>query len=155
MAEQNNRLSVDVGLFVLRVGIGATFIVHGLPKLVAGPTEWAKFGGTMALFGIKYAPEFWGFMCGFAEAVGGACLVLGLFVRPAAILMFLNMVVATTAVCYGVVKEGKPWLSMGGFGKWAYPLSMAIVFLGLIFIGGGRFGAMKIFKWGGAKKAGG
>ena len=155
MAEQNNRLSVDLGLLVLRVGIGAIFIVHGLPKLVAGPAEWAKSGGAMAMFGIKYAPEFWGFMCGFAEAVGGACLILGLFVRPAAILMFLNMVVATASVCYGLAKDGKPWLSMSSFGKWAYPLSMAIVFLSLIFIGRGRFGVTRIFKGGGAKKAGG
>ncbi len=30
----------DVGLLILRVGIGIMFMGHGLPKLIAGPEKW-------------------------------------------------------------------------------------------------------------------
>ena len=120
--------AVDLGLLVLRVGIGVVFIVHGVPKLLDGPAKWAELGQAMGVFGITFAPAFWGFMCGVTEAVGGLALVLGLFVRPVAILQFINMVVATALM----VSLHKGW---GGI---AHPLSMGIVFLALAFAGGGR-----------------
>ena len=37
----------DLGLLLLRVGIGIMFTIHGYPKLIGGPEMWAKVGGTM------------------------------------------------------------------------------------------------------------
>jgi putative oxidoreductase len=120
--------AVDLGLLILRVGIGAVFIVHGVPKLLDGPPKWTELGQAMGVFGIAFAPVFWGFLCAVAEAVGGALLVLGLLVRPTAIVMFINMVVATALL----VSMHQGWVGI------AHPLSVGIVFLALAFTGGGR-----------------
>ena len=120
--------AIDVGLLVLRVGIGVVFIVHGVPKLLDGPSKWAELGQAMGVFGIAFAPVFWGLLCAIAEAVGGLALVVGLLVRPFAIVMFINMVVATALL----VSMHKGWVTI------SHPLSVGIVFLALAFTGGGR-----------------
>ena len=41
----NNRYRTqDVGLLVVRVGLGVMFMVHGLPKLAGGPAAWTGVG---------------------------------------------------------------------------------------------------------------
>ena len=42
-------------------------------------------------------PQFWGFAAGFAEFGGGLLLLLGLFFRPACLLLLVTMVVATNS----------------------------------------------------------
>ena len=46
------------------------------------------------MFGITFAPVFWGFMVGFTEFVCGLLFWVGLAVRPASILMMWVMFVA-------------------------------------------------------------
>jgi putative oxidoreductase len=82
----------------------------------------------MGVFGIAFAPVFWGLMCAIAEAVGSLALVLGLLVRPVAIILFINMVVATALL----ISLHKGWVMI------SHPLSVGIVFLALAFTGGGR-----------------
>lgn len=86
---------VDLGLLVVRVGVGVMFMTHGFPKMIRGPEGWAKLGGTMANFGIEFLPAVWGFLGAFSELVGGLLLALGLFFRPALVLLAATMVVAT------------------------------------------------------------
>ena len=44
----------------LRLMLGATLLFsHGLPKLMA-PNRWEREGQAMAMFGITFAPVFWG-----------------------------------------------------------------------------------------------
>ena len=78
---RNRDALVDLGLLVLRVGIGIIFIFHGFPKLIGGVETWTQIGSTMSLIGINFAPTFWGFMAAFAEAVGGVPIVFGLMHR--------------------------------------------------------------------------
>ena len=73
----------DEGLLILRIGLGIMFILHGLPKMMGGPEQWAGLGMAMGNLGITFAPAFWGFMAAFAELVGGICLLLGIMLRPA------------------------------------------------------------------------
>lgn len=120
--------AVDWGLLLLRIGIGIVFMVHGIPKLLAGPPGWHDLGQAMGVFGIHFAPTFWGLMGAIAEAVGGLALVLGLLVRPFAAMMLITMVVAT----------GLLMSMQKGWGAVAHPLSLGIIFLALIFTGGGR-----------------
>ncbi|MFH0911191.1 MAG: DoxX family protein [Planctomycetota bacterium] len=122
-----------IGLLVLRVGIGSLFMAHGIIKFLGGVEFWENVGGAIGMFGIHFAPAFWGFMAAFAEAVGGLCLVLGLFVRPAAMLMAFTMIVAATTL----VKGG------GGFTVSSNPIHMIAVFVALIFSGSGRYGLGK------------
>ncbi|MBA9075462.1 DoxX family protein [Rufibacter quisquiliarum] len=117
------------GLLLLRIGIGLMFILHGWPKITGGPETWAQIGGSMGNLGISYAPTFFGFMAAFAEAVGGLCLLLGLFFRPMTLLLFITMEVATI---HHITADD-------GFGGYSHALEAAILFLSLFFIGPGRY----------------
>ena len=119
----------DIGLLILRIGFGCLFLFHGLPKLFGGPEKWERLGAAMGTFGITFLPGFWGFMAAISESLGGICLILGLFLRPACILLTITMLVAAAS-----------HLSRGeGLGGAAHALKAGIVFLSLILIGPGKY----------------
>ncbi|RYU89248.1 DoxX family protein [Mucilaginibacter terrigena] len=89
-----NGRNINIGLLVLRIGIGSMFILHGWPKLQGGIAGWERLGNNMQYIGISFLPAFWGFMAMAAELVGGICLVLGVGVRVASALMLFTMFVA-------------------------------------------------------------
>ena len=119
----------DAGLLLLRVGLGLMFMLHGGPKLAGGPDYWEKIGGSLAAFGIHFLPQFWGFAAGLVEFGGGLLLLLGLFFRPACLLLLVTMVVATNS-----------HLSRGDdLNAASHAIEAGVTFLGLLFIGPGRF----------------
>lgn len=118
----------DLGLLMLRVGIGVMFIGHGLPKLMDGPVAWEGIGGAMGNFGVTFAPAFWGFMAALSEGLGGLLLALGLFTRPACALMAFTMVVATS------VHLGK---GDGFFTGASHAVEACVIFVSMIAIGPG------------------
>lgn len=120
---------MHIGLLVLRLGIGASIFFHGLPKIIGGPDTWAAVGSAMGHLGIQFAPAFWGFMAAFAESIGGIALALGAFLRPAALLLTINMTVALVMH----VSQGD------GFLKYGHALDLVIVFAALFIIGPGKF----------------
>ena len=128
--------ALHAGLLLMRLGIGAMFMIFGFPKLTGGPSGWESLGGAMAVVGIGWAPAFWGFMAAVSEFVGGLALVLGILVRPFAVLMTITMVVAVAMLKSG----GAPLLQYG------HALDMAIVFAGLTVAGGGRFALGALIK---------
>src|ERR1043166_1649586 len=96
------------GLLFLRIGLGVMFIIHGAPKMIHGPSGWAQLGKSISYMGIHGYPTFWGFMAAFSECFGGIFLILGLFFRPACILLTLTMIVAATML----VKQKKDFQKM-------------------------------------------
>lgn len=119
----------DLGLLILRVGIGISFMFHGLPKLLAGPERWEQLGGALGLMGIHFAPTFMGLVASLSEFVGGFFLVIGLFTRVSSFFMLNTLIVATIM-----------HLKLGhGFDKYSHALELAIVFLSLILIGAGKY----------------
>ena len=119
----------DIGLLILRVGIGIMFMGHGIPKVLAGPETWARLGGALSAFGINFAPTIAGFMASISESGGGLLLALGLFTRPACFFLMSTMIVATSM-----------HMSKGdSFVPYSHALEAAILFFSLIFIGPGRF----------------
>lgn len=120
----------DVGLLILRVGIGAMFVSHGLPKMVGGPEMWKKVGSAMTYVGIDFVPVAWGFMAAFAETAGGVCLVLGIFFRLACLLLLATMAVAAT------MHLGKG----EGLKAASHAIEAGILFFSLLFIGPGKYG---------------
>jgi putative oxidoreductase len=122
----------DLGLLLLRAGLGVMMICHGWPKLVAGPAGWEKLGEAMSHLGITFLPMAWGFLAVVTETVGGAMFALGLFFRPAALLLAVTMSVATVM---------RFRVSGGEFLEWAWPAEMGIVFLAMLFVGPGRWSA--------------
>ncbi|MDD5705126.1 MAG: DoxX family protein [Kiritimatiellae bacterium] len=125
----NESAGKDLGLLLLRVGIGIMFMRFGWGK-ISNPDGWAGLGGAMkSVYGISAAPAFWGFMAALAEFGGGVALLLGIFVRPFALLMAFTMV------------TGAAMLIGGGADliKYGHPVNMAIVFISLLFMGGGNY----------------
>lgn len=125
----NNQAARDWGLLLLRVGIGLMFMYHGYPKLAGGPEKWYQLGSVMGLFGFSFYPHFWGFAASIAEFAGGICLVLGVFFRPAALVMLAVM--ATAASMH--LKQGD------GIQVASHAIEAGIVFLGLFIIGPGKY----------------
>lgn len=124
----------DFGLLLLRALFGLYLAFgHGLGKITGGPERWAGLGGTMEIFGLGFAPTFWGFMAALAEFVGALLVAIGLLTRPAALLVTLNMSVAATAHITGAI-DGGPEMA----------LLYGIVFLSLLFIGPGKYSVDEI-----------
>ena len=117
------------GILLLRIGIGVSMMMHGIPKLMAGPEMWTGLGGAMGNLGITFAPTFWGFMAAFAEGVGGLLIALGLFVRPVSLMLVFNMIVAMMMH----IAQGD------GFMGYGHALDLLIIFAALLFIGGGKY----------------
>ncbi len=69
----------DLGILVIRIGIGIMFIIHGYPKVFGGAQKWEKLGGAAAKVGLDFLPHFWGFMAAFSEFFGGVLLMIGFF----------------------------------------------------------------------------
>jgi putative oxidoreductase len=119
----------NTGLLILRLGIGAMMMVHGLPKLMGGVEGWTQLGGSMKVVHIDFLPTFWGFRAAATEGIGGFLLILGLFFRPVNMLLVINMIIA--ALVHFNKGDG-----INGAG---HAIELAIVFFALIFIGPGKY----------------
>lgn len=119
----------NIGLLILRLGLGLMFILHGYPKIFGGPEMWTEVGTSMQYVGINFAPMFFGFMAGIAEFFGGIFLLLGLFFRPSTILLIIVMAVATATH----IGSGDP------FSDYSHSIELGIVFISLLFIGPGKY----------------
>ena len=123
----------ELGLLFLRVALGLVFFfAHGWPILAAGVGKWRELGHEMHYVHIHFAPVFWGFMAAFSESIGAALFVMGLFFRPACILLTITMAVAS-------VME----LKTGTLGGASHAVELCILFLSLIFIGPGKYSVDK------------
>lgn len=126
---RNRDALIDLGLLILRIGIGIVFIIHGLPKLMGGMESWTQIGSTMSIVGINFAPAFWGFMAAAAEVVGGLFIIIGLLQRPVALMLAFTMIIAVIMHVTG----GDP------FGIYSNALKGLIVFIALLITGPGKY----------------
>jgi putative oxidoreductase len=128
---ENRYRYADLGLLVLRLGLGVMLVVHGYPKLMGGPEKWTALGGAMQSFGIDFAPTAWGLAAAVAETIGGQLLALGLLFRWACAALLLTMLVA--AVSHLAAGEG--------FNAYSHALELGFVLLGLLLVGPGKYSA--------------
>lgn len=91
----------DLGLLVLRLFVGGTFVFHGVLKAM-------HMQETVTFFGQIGFNAFWAYVATYAEIIGGALLVLGLFTMYAAVLVGIVMIVAAFKVKWGL--EGVPFM---------------------------------------------
>lgn len=106
------------GLVGLRIIVGALFVTHGWPKLMAGGGG-SGFAGSLAHMGFSPG-AIWAWIVTIVEFGGGVCLLLGVLVRPAAALLVIEMLVATVKVNWA---RGYYWTS----GGWEMPVLLAIL----------------------------
>lgn len=121
----------DWGPLILRVTLGALFVLHGYPKLFT-PAR-AGFGGWLESIGIKPG-KFWALVVGVVEFFGGAALILGVFTQLAAVLIAIDMLVAMIKVKWGQVKV----IEMERMG-WELDLIYFVAALSLAFSGSGAY----------------
>ncbi|MDP9047608.1 MAG: DoxX family membrane protein, partial [Bacteroidota bacterium] len=84
----------DLGILIIRIGLGIMFIYHGYPKLTGGIKTWQALGSATKYVGIYFWPVLWGFLSALAEALGGLLLAIGLAFRPVCLLLVINLIVA-------------------------------------------------------------
>lgn len=117
----------DLGIVIVRIGLGLMMMVHGWPKVAGGAVKWEGLGRAMGAIGIEVAPIFWGAAASFTEFFGGALIVVGLATRPAAALMVFTMFVAAAH-----------HLNAGdGITGASHAIETGLGFLALLFVGPG------------------
>jgi len=119
----------NVALLILRIGIGLMFMIHGIPKLTGGVSTWEFLGSQMSVLGIGFGLTFWGFMAAISESLGGLLLIIGLFTRPAAILMLFTMFIAAMM----------HFSNGDGFKGASHAMELGIVFISVIISGAGKY----------------
>jgi len=126
--------SKDLGLLILRVGIGLMFICHGIPKLLGGPADWERVAQfALPFLSAGYVAMAFGFAAMAAELAGGLLLAVGKYHRIACLALAVTMAVAFSTKLEGI----------SGFNDFAakagWPLELLIVFAALFFTGPGRY----------------
>jgi len=86
---------ISIAMVILRIVVGASFILHGAPKL-AHPMSWD--GPTGPLPGV---PGFLQLIICFAENIGGWGLIVGLFTPLFAFLLSCDMFVVVFIIKMG------------------------------------------------------
>jgi len=124
---------MDLASLVLRVGLGAMFLAHGLQMcfgLYKGPGV-DGFSKMLTSMGFT-SPIFWSYLAGYTCLVGGACLIIGLCTRLAVIPLVIFMLVAVAKVH---LKHGF-FLGNGGF---EYNFIILCALIALFILGAGKF----------------
>ena len=114
---------------LLRLSLGSVFLAHGLLlKLMT-------FGmaGTMGFFGSIGYPPLLGAVVALGETAAGLALILGVLVRPAALLMLPILLGATT------LHLGNGWLFTATGGGWEFPAFLTIATLAQAGLGAGAW----------------
>jgi putative oxidoreductase len=128
-----------VGLLVLRIALGIIFISHGYPKLAH-----LRGGTQMQGFFVEHGlPGYFLYVAGVIETFGGGMLLLGLFMRGAALLLAIEMSVAIWKVH-----------SLHGYlavHDYEFPLSLATACFALATVGAGLISLDQFLFEGGGK----
>ena len=115
----------NLGLFLIRLGVGVIFIVSG----------WAKFmdiAGTTAFFQkIGLASPFVYFIAAL-ELLGGIAILLGFWTRIFGWLLAIDMLFAIILVKYAM-----------GFSGYRIDLMLLLASLGIAFTGAGNYSVCK------------
>lgn len=112
-----------LGLLLVRIALGLIFLTHGYPKLVKSSTDMQH------MFVQHGLPAQFVYVAGVLETFGAGLLILGLFTRPAALLLAIEMVVAIWKVH-----------SSGGIMAvhlYEFPLALAAACFALATVGAG------------------
>lgn len=127
-------LWIDEGLLLARLFIGICFVIHGLGKLgVVGTGNLEKFEAWLKALNV---PQPWiqARMAMTSEIAGGLLLTLGLFTRPACLVLFFTMSVAAFV---GHKKAG--YLITNTPPGMEYPLNLAALSVMFFLTGPGRY----------------
>jgi putative oxidoreductase len=123
----------DLALLFVRIALGVVFIAHGSQKLQG-------MSGVVAFFGSLGLAPFVAYIVMIIELLGGIFVLLGLFVRPAA-LAFVGVMIGAIVT----VKAGNGLLGGGGRSGYELELTLLLISLALAAAGAGRYTITKLF----------
>lgn len=124
----------DIGLLIIRLVVGLTFVGHGAQKLFGwfGGTGINKTGEWLESIGIKTGAKIWATLAGIFELIGGLLFATGILYWLGAIMIVIVMIDAIFTV-HG--KNGY-WMTNGGY---EYNMVLIAVVIGVALIGPGQF----------------
>ena len=112
-----------LGLLLLRLALALIFVYHGYPKLV-------RADAGMHQFFIQHGfPGYFVGLAGILECLGGGLLLIGLFTRPVALLLAIEM-----GVVIWKVKSGH---GVMGVSDYQFELALAAASAALATVGAG------------------
>ena len=123
------------GAFVLRVALGTMFIAHALLKYyVFTLPGTVQFFQSLGLPGALAYATFW------AELVGGALILAGVYSRWVSAALIPVLIGATWA------HAGNGWVFTAANGGWEYPAFLTVAAAVLALLGDGRFAVSTLFN---------
>ena len=125
-----------LALLVLRLSLGASMVGHGYLKLFHGLSQHVHMVASLGL------PPWLGYVSALAEFLGGLALLAGIFTRPAALFVCVDLAVAIVKVHWH-----NGLFSPAGF---EFPLALAAIAFALIFFGAGPISLDHVLRGGGA-----
>jgi putative oxidoreductase len=137
-AAVTNTSSDDLAKLVLRLTLGILLLFHGISKVIGGVSFVTGLVTSMGL------PAAFGYLVYVGEVVAPALLLIGLWTRPAALIVVINMLFALLLVHTGQI------FTIANTGGWALELQGLYTFgaLTVALLGAGRYSAGGINgKW--------
>ncbi|MEK9131640.1 MAG: DoxX family protein [Patescibacteria group bacterium] len=120
--------NTDLGLFLVRLGIGLVFIIHGWMKL-------SDMTGTLSFFvDMLHVGAFWAYLVAWVEFLGGLSMLLGVWTYWTGVILAINMVFAIV-----LVKVGK-----GFAGGYEFDLLLLLASLAIATVGPGKYTAESV-----------
>lgn len=110
-------VNVRIAGAILRIALGVMYLTHSVVLKVIT----YGFAGTAQFFTSIGLPSSFAYLTIFAEAVGGALLVLGIRTRAVALALIPILIGATW------VHIGNGWVFSNPNGGWEYPVFLIVV----------------------------
>jgi len=126
---QLNTNNNDAGKLVLRVALAALLLFHGVAKLSGG------IGFVADMLAKAGLPAVFGYGVYIGEVVAPLLILVGLFTRPAALIVAINMIVAVLLV------HTSQFFTLNETGGWALELQGMFFFaaVAVALLGAGRY----------------
>jgi len=130
----HNIAMVNIGLLIIRLVVGLTFVGHGAQKLFGwfGGTGITGTGNWLKTIGLEKGARVWATLAGLFELIGGLLFASGVLTWLGAAMIAIVMIDAIFAV-HG--KNGY-WMTEGGF---EYNFVLIAVAIGVALTGPGDY----------------
>lgn len=130
MTQETN---TNYGALITRLSLGGILLSHGLLKVLVFTVP-----GTVEYFASLGLPAVAAYLTMFAEVVGGAAILLGVYTRLAALLSIPLLLGALWA------HAGNGWLFSSAGGGWEFPLLLVLLAGAVALQGGGSYAVRKL-----------